>query len=1021
MLLFVVLFISLIVSGNSECTYYSLYDKTISKTGHAGATYRKPFGLVLAYGEDRVRTEQACIDFCNSKYWCVATDDLSNYHNINEYCQFITDWQLLEMDKTHKCTKQFNIFNCMLNEHVLINIDSDVFRIVDIKDVYGNNPTEHVLPSNIINKDEGPGKFCHVLKDDTQVISTKTKARVYSDYYTTSPIVYNGWAKNDYIDPYYVDMGDPNLFARRGTSIPHSGYPITGISIVNHKPYDDAYDFEQYTLLRNEFIEYKECKLPLPNGNKKIISPEEAYDGETYFHFITTLDDGSEKRYLSCSTSSDDNAFVCDWVSTPTMVWRMASFSNIFRYNDCNDCGGYDKTFIAYDINNLDHEIGWLDRSHCDSDLDTNLDQLRILYAGKKNQNDGSAHCGTGHWRLSRGHGNKDNLADGHGSWLSRRNHYRNFAENDNVFAFVRGFYNSNSARLCGIEVHETRHNVKNCGGQTRYNRFELESIPKSINATKLYSIEYNTTILHCPRDGSNCQWVDKPDNDSKQYFKFINNGISNSKVNKQGGENSDRWLHNNIMVYEVVNGFMFFIGYLRITLDTFVSYGIEAYTFGITSDPNNECKYCADILKGFQGFELDQTYSLIIKHEGSTFALIEGNVLDNTAYLQKINGPDYNRPSLVPINTEDTITSNSEYHWIMDTHNSLVDHMHMCPNGEYLHQVHCKTDQRCLHVDIACVKPMTNCAVDLHNNRTFHKLKQEQFVNCPDETVVVGWNRSHIACQKLNVVPQNPSGHMERNFPDIGFLTDKNVKATYYNQIDSDGKNWIGVPYQAIRPGQGHVDLWNYGETCFTKFEDSEFNVQGREFAVQRVNLAGTKHGVRCSDEHDFISFISCQYDGDCRRGLEITCDAAPTCKMDGETIKITTPDGQVGGICPFGTVLKGISCLSASEHEGHSIPCVKMQLECAKVVYDEHFDPGKPKRHEDKIGNALKTVLIGLGVGLPLIVVASIACLCCLPDNTIISPTNVPVEESARIREYESSVPIYDTGLRYRMSSKF
>ena len=995
--------LSLVISNvNGECSYYSLYEKAISKTSSPGTLYKKPFGLVLAYGEDNVRTEQHCIDFCNSKKWCIATDDLSDYPNVPEFCQFITDWQLLEMDKTNKCTKDLNTFNCVLNQYVLLSIDNDVFRVVDIADTYGGHASEHIIPSNIVERSIGEGKFCHVLKTDNQVISTKS--HVYSDYYTTSPILYKGWKLHHEIDSFTPkDMGDPNPFAKRGTSIGHGGYPIKGMMVTNHKPYNNAYDFETYTMLRNEFVEYKECSLDPPGTGQGYISHEETDDGETYFHFITSHEDGSEPLYLSCSVTDDDNAFACQWVETPTMVWRMASFRKTFG-DDCNGCGGHDNSFIAYDINNLDNELGWLDRSHCDSDLDSNKDQLRILHGGKKS-GQSSLHCGIGNWKLSRGYGDRDNLAKGHGSWLSRRNHYRAFAENDNVFAYVRGMHDSDphSARLCGIVVHETRHNEHNCGGQTRYNSFRIESVPKAKDVNMLFSIEHDGLMLHCPRDDSNCKWV-TDDDTTKQYFKFVNNGISQSTVNPLSDE---VWKNNNIVIYQNINGFIIMVGYLRMNglTQTF------DITIGLTTSPNNHPKDSEST--SITDFVLDNT-KCITNDNGGTKLVI--GTLNSDAQL-KIATSAESSPSLVPLNVKGVLDS-SNYQWITNSDHVLVDGLHMCPNGEYLHQVRCKADQQCRHADIGCVKPKTNCAIDTNSTKTIHELEEEQFTSCPDYKVVVGWNLTHIACQKLNINPQQPSGHTSRHFPPTGFITQNSTKATYYDQIDKDGKNWHGVPYQAIRPRVSQVDLWNYGRSCFLKFEYSNININGREASVQRINLAGLDKGARCSDEHNFISYISCQYEDDCRRGIEITCDVAPKCKMSGDVIKVRSPVGMTGGVCPYGTVMKGISCLhdSASPNEkGESIPCVEMELECATIEYDEHFNPNKPIKPSSNDNNSVKTILIGLGIGLPLIVVLGIVCLCCLPDNTIISPQDVPIQESARIREYEA-VPIHDYGLRHR-----
>lgn len=1000
-----ILLISVIEVVRGECMYYSLYNKDISKTGDPGLLHKKPFGLVLAYGESLVRTEQKCIDFCNDNEWCIGTDDLTAYPNIPEFCQFITDWHLLEMSKTNKCTDQLNVFNCLLDQHMLINIDGDVFRVVDLDDTHGGHPSEHVMPSNLEVRDVGAGKFCHVLKNDNQIISSK--ATVYSDYYTTRPIVLNGWTDYNEIGAISNKVGDPNLFARRGASIPHNGFPIKGMSILNQKPYDQAYDFEMYTLLRNEILEANACRVPGPTDPKFYVSPEDVESGETFFHIISTLDDGTERMYLSCSVTNNDDQFACQWVPTPTMVWKMASFKKVFDpNNDCNGCGGYDKIFMAYDINDMSNELGWLDRSHCDSDLDNNKDQLRILRGGipTDSRSGEGIHCGALNWKLARGHGDHDNLAKGHGTWLSRRNHYRAFAENDNVFAQVRGMHDEapHSARLCGINVHETKHNEFNCGGQTRYNRIEVETIPNDTGAS-FFIIEDGADLkLYCPIDGSNCKWVSKTEYPD-QYVKLATNGIGQSTVNPTN-VGDEPFLGNTMMIHEKIDGFMTMLGYLGNTH----LYDDNSLNVVIRPDPENPDTILNDPNTFFKfddqyGIKIADWYKLVVGDENTDAKFVD---------LQESGTSPVISPFVIEFNG---ITEDDHYHWIMDTHDSLVDHMHMCPDGEHLHQIRCKTDQRCEHVDIACVKPLTNCAINTGANKTIHTLLEGQFATCPNDSVVVGWNKTHMACQNINIVQSgNPPGYTPRDFPGMGFITRNNIKATPVDKVHPKGNNWHGVPYQALRPSENEVALWHYGDACYVKFEDSNYNINGPSESIQRVNLIGKNHGVRCSSDHEFISFFSCQFENDCRRGLEITCDAAPKCKMTGEVVKIDTPVGEAGGICPFGTVLKGISCLSSSTNtEGEIIPCVRMELECARVEFDEHFDPGKPSKKHTSDDDTLKIILIGVGVGLPLLIVMGLVCLCCLPD-----PDTVPVQESALVKEYESFDSTDDT---YNILSRF
>lgn len=969
-----------------DCTYNALYESDIDLHGDPGTVFKKPFGLVLAVNEHSVRTEQACVDFCNSKKWCVATDDLSDI-NVPEYCLFITDRQLLELDSSGACNNQFNKLNCDFDKDTLISLDNDVFRVLD-SSLFGAKSSDHIFPSNLVEQSAGAGKFCRILKTDDQMISVRGVS--YSDFFASPPIIYKGWV--DYTAQSYEtpkDMGDPNLYAKQ-VSVPHGGYPINAMSIVNFKPYQNARPNDEYRMFRFKFVDQKECKVSAPVSHT-YISPAERSDGDTFFHFITTLNDDSSPRYLSCNHTTDDNAFACEWATAPTMVWKMGTWENENSFN----WGGHKKGFMAYDINDLGTELGWLDRSHCDSDLGSNLDQLRILHGGKKN---GNFHCGTNHWRLGRGDSNskkfKGGAEIGTGSFLTFSND--NEVNGALVVAHVRGqnSVDPQSARLCG-DVRSAFSSHSSCGGSvTRTKTFRVESFVKNNDTDTLFSIEDGTKALHCPRSGTSCIWKTKGQGHPTHYFKFINHGIGNSVVSPQSITTHQ---HNNILIYENIEGFLTQIGYL--------APGNDPQHLGLTLNPDNTTT----------NMEIDPINGIV-----SNSKKIIGGDNNEVATFAAPAQDDRNGKTVVMNVT--TITEDERYHWLIDVHESLDDNgMMMCPDGEYMHQIRCKTDQRCEHVDMACVKATNdNCGIHNLTNTTYELLLENQFVECSeDDGVIVGWNYTHIACKSLVVTPQQPTGHTPRVFSPIGFMTENTTKATFVDQPSE--RHWPGRPYQAIRPTKHYHDMWIYGEKCLVEYDNSNFKVNGLN-SVQQVNLKGKY--VRCNDDNEFISHVSCLQQDDCRRGLKVTCDAAPSCEMTGEVTKIRQDTGLVGGVCPFGTVIKGIKCLSSLSSDNVDIPCTELELECAKINYNPGFDPGRPSAPITDNTDTTKTILISLGVGLPLIVVGAIVCLCCLPDNVIMAPQDVPVQENSMIRDYEAVTTIEttnNTNLRHRTMSKF
>jgi hypothetical protein len=273
------------------------------------------------------------------------------------------------------------------------------------------------------------------------------------------------------------------------------------------------------------------------------------------------------------------------------------------------------------------------------------------------------------------------------------------------------------------------------------------------------------------------------------------------------------------------------------------------------------------------------------------------------------------------------------------------------------------------------------------------------------------------MACQQLVLISQIPPGHIDRTFPPIGFLIENNVNGTH-RQIGSEF--FSGVPYQAIIPGANEYKLFSYGQTCFVDFDDSNFKRFDRN-AIQQVDQFGLPHAKKCERADEFISSITCMNEvgSDCRRGLFFTCDTAINCQLSGDITKVKTVTGNKGAVCPFSTVITGISCLSSgvrTDDDKFSIPCIEMELTCEKM----NFIPGYiPNKQYDDTANDNKTstvIIIGLSIGLPLLIVLGLVCLCCLPDDVIaINPSSIPIQEQSSIKDYENG-PINNYTMRKR-----
>jgi hypothetical protein len=974
------------------CSYNSLFKDDLRVDEKSTPQELIPFSLVLAYDTELVDTEQKCIHFCLSKHWCIGVGDLIGSGKEEFNCQMYTSWQTLGFPVS-KCTKELNVARCELSDDMLISIDGEVFLPNTIDNSIGSEASQHILPTNMEEVDIGTLKFCHVLKSNSEV--TSTVATVVSDYFGTTPILFNNIVEHvsdgdsGPVDPPF--RGPAAVHGRRGSSMGHQGYPLVGMELFNSKPYSDSRSFENYRAFRTKFSEIRQCTVF--DVNTTFITPEERIDTDSYFAISATKEDGTDKKYLSCIVSNDDNNYGCTWKSTLEMVWRQSQFSvPHFNEKDNDIRGGQSRTFMAYD--NLANELGWLDVVHCDETNQLGKDQLRILHGGKKSgEND--LHCGVSNWRISRGENDK---MHNRGTFLAwRRNKGYFVGEDDDLITFVReadGFTeNEFNARGCGGSKNEGAGPQFNCksGTDERAMMINLEPVFKSYDTNTLFSIKStDDDILYCPKNKENCFWAN-PSEHKEQFFKFYSYGVGQSTVSPQAGAES---AVNNIIIYEKYGSFMVAVGYLGVGKEN-----TNDKTLYMNDSPFNEIREHEENGRShFEDLIIDPT--LIISSSAKDIKLVTGNRGEDVKI--KLTSSSDLSPSLVPLSGE--TLSNEKYQWVIDAHNNTIDDMVMCPEDSYLHQIHCKFDQQCEHVDIACVKPTTSCNINVNSNITLVEMKQGVFVDCPEDNAIVGFNSTHIGCKELLVTVPAPSS--TSTFSEIGFLTKNDFNAKKGTKPAAGSGKFHGRSFQALIPGTDSVKLWSYGDTCTLDFDDSTFKANG-EAAVFNVDKAGSQHGSVCDlDKNQFISQVFCiDNSADCTKGIGFTCDSAPKCTFSGQTRKVTVNTNNFGGIiCPYQHVIVGLSCMHSEIGQGAPGPCSEVEITCARVIIDPGFNPDKPTTDDDGDNSAtIRAVLIGVGVGLPLLVVAAIVCLCCLPDEVILSSSHIPSYDSASVRDYE------------------
>jgi hypothetical protein len=112
-------------------------------------------------------------------------------------------------------------------------------------------------------------------------------------------------------------------------------------------------------------------------------------------------------------------------------------------------------------------------------------------------------------------------------------------------------------------------------------------------------------------------------------------------------------------------------------------------------------------------------------------------------------------------------------------------------------------------------------------------------------------------------------------------------------------------------------------------------------------------------------------------------------------------------------------MACLSAgvrTDDDKFSIPCIEMELTCEKMNFIPGYIPNKPDDNTTSENKTSTVIIIGLSIGLPLLIVLGLVCLCCLPDDVIdIKPSSIPIQEKSSIRDYENG-PINNYTMRKR-----
>lgn len=968
-----ILFLILLIQhASAECVYDNGYsfDMPRFEDPLTHRTERSPLGLAVMNEGSILNTIDKCVNLCVSLPWCIAVSD-HPYPN-EHLCQFHTDRALIGLTGHFKCDN--TNFKCEVDGVSLLNFDGKVFEVVNV-DSFGFKVDEKVMPSRIVPFEEGDGKFCKVIKSDGDVAHEVSKdTKLYSEYYGTEAGVPGMWTDYDGKPA----NGGANFY-RPGTNVPVSGYPITAIRRDEIVPAKNLHPFDNYNFYRHEYWKQNECSMPLTDD--EFIDPE-ALKGDTYF-----LIKHSEEHYLKCEIVNDDGPRKCSWTKTPEMMWTVAEFK-VPQINSDHVGGdieiekwGYDHVVIGYDMNG--NEIGWIDRSKCHSDTDDG-DAARLLSGGKKN-GQSNIHCGASNWNFIRMEhirtptGLDNDAKIGGGSALCH-NEFRNgaFALGLVTACMTERAEQARVGAMCSLIVNfafKQNHMCTRGRGAVNANQIhtEVADFKKDGKLYEIYSDDTKEKRMVCSQYGDMaCRWVTVGPGITKQIVKFNNNFVSNSVKTKITDQSKIKNAHQTAAVYELVGSLWTLIGNLAMSSDKKNLVLSNAVSNGSVN---------GWIKNGNKIFKQHDVVGVVA--ENGDKVQISKNGIKDLVFVEKTG-----------------FNNNTElYKWITDSDK--------CPSGYYLHQTRCLHDQLCNKAQLGCMKANGDTCKMNATATAILELKRDQFVSCPTDQIVVGRNASHIHCQRVDVTPVPAPASKFPSVTSLGFISkiDNNATKTVINAA-----NWRGTPIQGLNPKQEGILEWHYDRVCFVDFENSRTVNKGDDFpSANRPDQTLT-----CSDvPNEMIMQTRCLTD-DCRNGLEIRCETAKNCRLDGEPFTLKSKNGILP-VCPFGMALTSITCRGLDTVGEKLIPCEKLEIKCQTVIFDPNYNPTKPPTPgSDDNKNTLKIILISLGVGLPLIVIGAIICLFCIPDN----PTQVANERAgARVVDTREEIINSDyEGLRRR-----
>lgn len=410
----------------------------------------------------------------------------------------------------------------------------------------------------------------------------------------------------------------------------------------------------------------------------------------------------AREDHLARQRVTEDDINLCYWTLEPNVIWNVAMFevpidANSGESENSVNIGRraeFNKTLLAFDINNPGTEIRWLDRVYCDQHSDTGW-HLRLIKNGKRFESDSSLHCGSRRWEVLRDDDFGTDWADsglGAGSGLCAFSliDSSQIPYDAGCISAVGEESNNTSAQICTLAQQmvfsglkhrckrDSNHNANQIYFETTYGNNAVHVDEKG-HYYRPAVISYNQLRLFCTE--TRCYWKQNKSSPT-QFFIMRSQGLSDSTASIK-----DAYYTNAKHMVEVYE--------LEASTNAWKKRGFLAYKDSqLYISSKQESKETVGFVihtDGLVYYEAGSKTSDLVTKEGTVSTTkVERNVLTRKIWLNR-DVISENSTAIMNGNIQHVLSVSEDVSIYRDT--EWVSIRTTCPSGSFFHQVDFFTD----------------------------------------------------------------------------------------------------------------------------------------------------------------------------------------------------------------------------------------------------------------------------------------------------------------------------------------